>query len=67
MLPGCVLPVAVVTAVLSYAGWTAAARAEDFAGQGLVTLVAATLFWLAIMALAAYAVQRAVQRYRGDR
>jgi hypothetical protein len=67
MLPRWLLPVAVVTAVISYLGWTAAASGGAYAGKGVVTLAAATLFWLSIMALAAYAVQRGVQRRSGRR
>ena len=63
MVPRWLVAVAVVTAVVFYAGWTAAASA-GFAGQELVALVCAGLFWLSIMVLAAYGVQRAVDRYR---
>jgi hypothetical protein len=63
MVPRWLVAVAVVTAVVFYAGWTAAAGA-DFAGQELVALVCASLFWLSVMVLAAYGVQRAVDRYR---
>ena len=63
MLPRWLVAVAVVTAVIGYAGWTAAAGA-DFSGQRVVALVFATVFWLSIALLAAYAVQRAVDRHR---
>ena len=63
MLPRRYLPVAVVTAIASYVVWELA-RASDFSGRGVVSLVAAALFWLSLMALAAYAVQAGVDRYR---
>jgi hypothetical protein len=63
VVPRWLVAVAVVTAVVFYAGWTAAAGA-DFSGQELVALVCAGVFWLSIMVLAAYGVQRAVDRYR---
>ena len=65
-VPRWLVAVTVVTAVAFYAGWTAAASA-DFSGQKLVALVCASLFWLSIMVLAAYGVQRAVDRYRDRR
>ena len=67
MLPRWLLPVAAVTAVISYLGWTAAASGGAYTGKAVVTLAAATLFWLSIMALAACAVQRGVQRRSGRR
>ena len=67
MLPSWLLPTAAVTAVVSYLGWTAAASGGAYTGQGALTLAAATLFWLSIMALVAYAVQRGVQRRSGRR
>ena len=67
MLPRWVLPVAAVTAVVSYLAWTAAAAGGDYAGKGVITLLGATLFWLSVMALAAAAVQRGVERHRGGR
>jgi hypothetical protein len=66
MLPRWLVAVAVVTAVIGYAGWTAAASA-GFSGQRVVALACATVFWLSIAALAAYAVQRAVDRRRDGR
>ena len=63
MLPRRYLPVAVVTAIASYVVWELA-RASEFSGRGVVSLVAAALFWLSLMALAAYAVQAGVDRYR---
>ena len=63
MLPRWAVPAATITAVLSYAAWTAAAS-DDFTGQGVVTLVCAALFWLSLMVLAAAAVQKGVDRYR---
>ena len=67
MLPRRYLPLAIVTAVASYVVWSLAAAADDFSGRGIVSLVAATLFWLSLMAIAAYAVQAGVDRYRHDR
>ena len=64
MLPRRYLPVAVVTAVASYIVWSLARSASDFSGRGIISLIAAALFWLALMALAAYAVQAGVERYR---
>jgi ABC-type uncharacterized transport system permease subunit len=66
VLPRWLLPVATVTAVVSYVAWTAAA-AGDYAGKGLLTAVFASLFWLSIMALVAVAVRRGVDRRRGRR
>jgi hypothetical protein len=63
VLPSWLLPVSAITAVVSYLAWTAAAS-DEFAGQGVVTLVFASLFWLSIMALVAIAVQRGVDRHR---
>ena len=65
MLPRWVLPVAAVTAVVSYVAWITAAAGGDYSGKGVLTLVGATVFWLSVMALAAAAVQRGVERYRG--
>ena len=62
-LPRWLLPVAVVTAVVSYLAWTAAA-ADEYSGKGLVTAIFASLFWLSVMALVALAVQRGVDRHR---
>ena len=64
MLPRRYLPVAVVTAVASYIVWSLAGSANDFSGRGVISLIAASLFWLSLMALAAYAVQAGVDRYR---
>ena len=64
MLPRRYLPVAVVTAVASYIVWSLAGSASDFSGRGAISLIAAALFWLSLMALAAYAVQAGVDRYR---
>ena len=64
MLPRRYLPVAVVTAVASYIVWSLARSASGFSGRGIISLIAAALFWLALMALAAYAVQAGVERYR---
>ena len=64
MLPRRYLPVAVVTAIASYIVWSLARDASDFSGRGAVSLVAVSLFWLSLMALAAYAVQAGVDRYR---
>jgi transcription initiation factor TFIIIB Brf1 subunit/transcription initiation factor TFIIB len=63
VLPRRYLPAAVVTAVASYIVWELA-RASEFSGRGIVSLVAAALFWASLMALAAYAVQAGVDRYR---
>ena len=64
MLPRRYLPVAVVTAIASYIVWSIAGDANDFSGRGAISLIAAALFWLSLMALAAYAVQAGVDRYR---
>ncbi|HKG66316.1 MAG TPA: hypothetical protein VKB28_19765 [Solirubrobacteraceae bacterium] len=64
MLPRRYLPVAVVTAVASYVVWSLARGANDFSGRGVISLIAVALFWLSVMALAAYAVQAGVDRYR---
>ena len=63
MLPRRYMPLAAVTAVASYVVWEVT-RAADFSGRGVVSLIAAALFWLSLMALAAYAVQAGVDRYR---
>ena len=63
-LPRRYLPLAAVTAVASYIVWSLARSANDFSGRGIISLVAVTLFWLSLMALAAYAVQAGVDRYR---
>jgi len=63
VLPRRYLPVAVVTAVASYIIWSLARGASDFSGRGVISLVAASFFWLSLMALAAYAVQAGVDRY----
>ena len=64
MLPRRYLPVAVVTAVAAYFVWSLARGANDFSGRGVISLVAASLFWLSLMALVAYAVQAGVDRHR---
>ena len=58
---------AVVTAVASYFVWSLARGANDFSGRGVISLVAAALFWLSLMALAAYAVQAGVDHRRDRR
>ena len=63
-LPRRYLPLAAVTAIASYVVWSLARGASDFSGRGVVSLVAVSLFWLSLMALAAYAVQAGVDRYR---
>jgi hypothetical protein len=65
-LPRRYFPLAVVTAVASYFVWSLARGANDFSGRGAISLIAAALFWLSLMALAAYAVQAGVDR-RKDR
>ena len=67
MLPRRYLPVAVVTAVAAYLVWSLARSASDFSGRGTISLIAAALFWLSLMALAAYAVQVGVDRFRDGR
>ena len=67
MLPRRYLPVAVVTAVAAYIVWSLARGAGDFSGRGVISLVAASLFWLSLMALVAYAVQAGVDRHRDGR
>jgi len=64
MLPRRYLPAVVVTAVASYIVWSLARGASDFTGRGVISLIAAALFWLSLMAVAAYAVQAGVDRYR---
>jgi len=64
VLPRRYLPLAAVTAVASYIVWSLARGASDFSGRGAISLIAAVLFWLSLMALAAYAVQAGVDRYR---
>jgi len=64
VLPRRYLPLAVVTAVAAYFVWSLARGADDFTGRGVISLVAASLFWLSLMALVAYAVQAGVDRHR---
>jgi hypothetical protein len=64
VLPRRYLPAAVVTAVASYVVWSLARSASDFSGRGIISLIAVVLFWLSMMALAAYGVQAGVDRYR---
>ena len=64
MLPRRYLPLAVVTAVAAYFVWSLARGADDFSGRGVISLLAASLFWLSLMALVAYAVQAGVDRHR---
>ena len=64
MLPRRYLPAALVTAVASYIVWSLARNASDFSGRGAISLIAVALFWLSVMALAAYAVQAGVDRHR---
>jgi hypothetical protein len=64
MLPSWSLPAAAVAAVLTYVAWTAAAASDDAGSTSVLTLIAAVLFWLSLMALAAALVQRGVARYR---
>jgi hypothetical protein len=64
VLPRRYLPLAVVTAVAAYFVWSLARGADDFSGRGAISLVAASLFWLSLMALVAYAVQAGVDRHR---
>jgi hypothetical protein len=63
-LPRRYLPLAVVTAVASYFVWSLARGANDFSGRAVISIIAASLFWLSLMALAAYAVQAGVDRHR---
>ena len=65
VLPRRYLPVAVVTAVASYIVWSLARDANDFSGRGRDQRSSPrALFWLSLMALAAYAVQAGVDRHR---
>ena len=64
MLPRRYLPLAVVTAIASYVVWSVARGTSDFSGRGVISLIAVSLFWLSVMALAAYAVQAGVDRYK---
>jgi hypothetical protein len=66
VIPGWAAAAALVTAVVSYLGWIAS-LADEFDGPGLVTLVAATVFWLSTMVVVAWLVQRGVNRYRDRR
>jgi hypothetical protein len=66
VLPAWLLPTAVITGVVSYVAWSAAATG-DYAGQVVFTLAAASLFWLSIMVFVAFAVQRGVERRCGRR
>jgi len=50
-------------AIGSYLVWVFAG-ADEYTGKGVLTLVAATVFWLSVMALVAYAVQAGVERHR---
>jgi hypothetical protein len=63
-LPRRYLPLAAVTAVAAYIVWSVARSVSDFSGRGVISLVAAAVFWLSLMALTAYAVQAGVDRYR---
>jgi hypothetical protein len=63
VLPRWLLPVAAIAAVVSYLGWIAAAS-DDYTGKAIVTLIAATVFWLSLMVIAAFAVQFGVARRR---
>ena len=63
-LPRRYLPLAAVTALAAYIVWSRAGDANDFSGRGAISLIAAALFWLSLMALAAYAVQAGVDRHR---
>jgi hypothetical protein len=63
-LPRRYLPLAAVTAIAAYIVWSLAGDANDFSGRGAISLIAAALVWLSLMALAAYAVQAGVDRYR---
>ena len=63
-LPRRYLPLAAVTAVAAYIVWSLARSANDFSGRSVISLIAAALFWLSLMALAAYAVQAGVDRHR---
>jgi hypothetical protein len=64
VLPRRYLPAVVVTAVASYVVWSLARNAGHFSGRGAISVIAVALFWLSLMALAAYAVQAGVDRYR---
>ena len=64
MLPSWSLPAAAIAVVLTYVAWTAAAASDDAGSTSALTLVAAVLFWLSLMALTAALVQRGVDRYR---
>ena len=63
MLPRRYLPVAMAAAIGSYLAWVIAG-ADDYTGKGVLTLAAAAVFWLSVMALVAYAVQAGVERHR---
>jgi len=64
VLPRRYLPVTVVTAMAAYFVWSLARGANDFSGRGVISLVAASLFWLSLMALVAYAFHDCVGRHR---
>ena len=63
VIPGWAAVAAVVVAAVSWLGWIVAIADDDTAPR-LLTLAAATLFWLATMLVVAYLVQRGVSRYR---
>ena len=63
VVPGWAAATALVTGVVAHPGWIAS-LADDFDGPGLVTLLAATVFWLSVMVVVAWLVQRGVTRYR---
>ena len=63
MLPRRYLPVAMAAAIGSYLAWIIAGS-DEYTGKSVVTLAAASVFWLSVMALVAYAVQAGVERHR---
>ena len=54
MLPRRYLPVAMAAAIGSYLAWIIAGS-DEYTGKSVVTLAAASVFWLSVMALVAYA------------
>ncbi|MGH2968788.1 MAG: hypothetical protein ACRDK0_06950 [Solirubrobacteraceae bacterium] len=63
MIPRRLAQAALVVAAVSYLAWQLAAT-DDSGGIAILTLVTAAVFWLSVMVLVAFAVQRGVARRR---
>ncbi len=61
MIPSVPTPAAAVAVVATYLLWTVVAAVD---APTAIELIAAVLFWLALMLLVAALVQRGVSRYR---